>query len=237
VSEETFQGFPGIAKATAIPNLFFSSVLPHIQTPDELLAFLWTARLVQDIPGEVRFLTAEQIWAAPGVAPSFEQLGTGEPGLHAGLQACVESRALLNLQVAGTGRAETLYFLNNPASRRTIVRARSGEMKLLPGTVVREAAPAAPPSIFRLYEENIGTITPFVGERLLEAADRYPAEWIEQAFREAAELNARNWRYIERILENRDREGRGNETSGRDTLEDRRQRFLGGPLGSVLRDS
>ena len=39
-----------------------------------------------------------------------------------------------------------------------------------------------------------------VGERLLEAEETYPAEWIEDAFREAAELNVRNWRYIERIL-------------------------------------
>ncbi|HET7737325.1 MAG TPA: DnaD domain protein, partial [Tepidiformaceae bacterium] len=63
----------------------------------------------------------------------------------------------------------------------------------------------------------------------------YPAEWIVDAFREAAELNARNWRYVERILENWDREGRVNEAPGRDSLDERRRRFLGGDLGHVAR--
>ncbi|WP_343388310.1 DnaD domain protein [Candidatus Amarobacter glycogenicus] len=69
-----------------------------------------------------------------------------------------------------------------------------------------------------------------VGDRLVEAEDLYPAEWIEDAFREAAELNARNWRYIEKILGNWAEEGRPNETPGRDSLEDRKRRYLGGAL-------
>ena len=36
-----------------------------MREPGDLLAFLWVARLVQDQQGDARFVTADQIWAAP----------------------------------------------------------------------------------------------------------------------------------------------------------------------------
>jgi DnaD/phage-associated family protein len=135
------------------------------------------------------------------------------------------------VRLSGPGQADEVYFLNDPASRRTIARARAGEIRLRPDTTVTPIeAKERRPGIFRLYEEHIGTITPMVGDRLVEAEQLYPAEWIEDAFREAAELNARNWRYIERILRNWAEEGRPNETPGRDSLEDRKRRYLRGAL-------
>jgi len=62
VSAETgFNGFPGMAKATAIPNLFFATVLPNLRAPGDLLAFLWVARVVQEQRGEAVFATADQV--------------------------------------------------------------------------------------------------------------------------------------------------------------------------------
>ena len=57
------------------------------------------------------------------------------------------------------------------------------------------------PTIFALYEQNIGLLTPLLAEKLQDAEGRYPLEWIEAAFEEAVTNNKRNWRYIERILE------------------------------------
>jgi len=233
--ESPFAGFPGIGTATAIPNAFFMTVLPRMQRPEELLAFLWVARTVQEQKGEARFAGAAQLWATPGVATSFEHLGGGQAGLERGLAACVELGVLLALRLQGKGRDTTVYFLNNPASRRSVARARAGELELAPDTVATAVEPAERPGIFRLYEEHVGTITPLLGERLLAAQSTYPAEWIEEAFGEAVALNARNWRYIERILQRWAEEGRGNETTGRDPLEEQKQRFLGGNLGHVVR--
>ena len=39
------------------------------------------------------------------------------------------------------------------------------------------------PSIFSLYEQNIGLLTPLLAEQLVEAERRYPAGWIEDAAR------------------------------------------------------
>lgn len=235
MSHQTFGGFPGIGQATAIPNLFFAAVLPRLREPGELLAFLWVARLTQQQRAEYRFVDAGQVWATAGAAESFESLAGGRAGLERGLAACAAAGALLSVRLNGPGGEETVYFVNNPASRRAVGRARAGELRLKPETVA-VAIPAEPrPGIFRLYEENVGTITPLVGERLLEAIDLYPQPWIEDAFRTAAELNVRNWKYIERILKRWSEEGRGDEGAEGDSFEDRKRRYLGGSLGPAAR--
>jgi DnaD/phage-associated family protein len=233
---QPFEGFPSISKGTAIPNAFFSLVLPRLTSPAALLAFLWSARVIQQRRGDARFASSEEIWAAPGAAESFETLAGGRDGLESGLAECAALGALLALRVTGRDARETLYLVNDPASRRLAARARAGDVRLRPETVVvREEAPHQRPNIFRLYEEHIGTITPIIGERLLAAEEEYPPEWVEQAFHEAAELNARSWRYVERILQRWTEEGRGYETPRRDGPEDRRQRFLGGNFGHLIK--
>jgi DNA replication protein len=69
------------------------------------------------------------------------------------------------------------------------------------------------PSVYALYEQNIGLLTPILAERLQDAEGRYPQDWIEAAFEEAVTNNKRNWRYIERILERWAAEGK---QSGKD---------------------
>ncbi len=219
-----FGGFAGIGRATAIPNAFFAGALPAMREPGELLAFLWTARLAQERRGEARFVTADQVWAAPGAADSFERLADGRAALERGLAACAELGALLALDLAGGGERETVYFVNTPDARRAVVRARAGELELRPGAFASEAPRERAPDIFLLYEEHVGTITPMVGERLLAAAAQFPWHLIEAAFREAAQRNARSWRAIERILERWSEEGRVHEAPG-GGLDERRHRY------------
>lgn len=64
------------------------------------------------------------------------------------------------------------------------------------------------PNIFVLYEQNIGLLSPLIAEELKDAADQYPAEWIEAAFREAVHYNKRKWTYIRAILRRWETEGR-----------------------------
>lgn len=230
-----FGGFAGIGRATAIPNAFFAGALPAMREPGELLAFLWTARLAQEQRGEARFVTADQVWAAPGAADSFERIADGRAALDRGLAACAELGALLALDLADGGERETVYFVNTPDSRRAVVRARAGELELRPGAFASEAPRERAPDIFLLYEEHVGTITPMVGERLLAAAERFPAYQIEAAFREAAERNVRNWRYVERILERWAEEGHAHEAPGQDPADRRRRYLLGDGAGSAAR--
>lgn len=64
------------------------------------------------------------------------------------------------------------------------------------------------PSIYKIYEDEIGKITPMVAERLKDLEGHYPATNIVDAIKEAVRSNARNFRYIEKILENWKREGK-----------------------------
>ena len=53
-------------------------------------------------------------------------------------------------------------------------------------------------------------------ESLREAEASYPRAWIEDAMRYAVERNARNWRYVKKVLEGWQQEGRSLETNERD---------------------
>ncbi|HZU65671.1 MAG TPA: DnaD domain protein [Ktedonobacteraceae bacterium] len=64
------------------------------------------------------------------------------------------------------------------------------------------------PNIFVLYEQNIGLLSPLIADELQDAADHYPADWIEAAFREAVQHNKRKWSYIRAILRRWETEGR-----------------------------
>ena len=64
------------------------------------------------------------------------------------------------------------------------------------------------PNIFVLYEQNIGLLSPLLADELKDAAEQYPAEWIEAAFREAVQHNKRKWSYIRAILRRWETEGR-----------------------------
>jgi len=64
------------------------------------------------------------------------------------------------------------------------------------------------PNIYVLYEQNIGLLTPLLANELEDAADHYPADWVEDAFREAVQQNKRNWKYIRAILRRWETEGR-----------------------------
>ena len=85
------------------------------------------------------------------------------------------------------------------------------------------------PNIFKLYEENIGPLTPLIADALRDAEESYPEEWIEEAIRIAVANNVRRWNYIDRILTRWQEEGRDG-TDRRNNQEDYR-RYLKGEYG------
>jgi DnaD/phage-associated family protein len=69
--------------------------------------------------------------------------------------------------------------------------------------------------ISRLYESNIGLI---YNGKLADELQEYaslPVEWIERAFKEAADANARNWRYVRACLDSWQRAGKITEKGGK----------------------
>ncbi|MBI2909698.1 MAG: DnaD domain protein [Chloroflexi bacterium] len=191
-----------------MPTLFLSDLLPRIEDLAELKATLQFLRLRAQRRGYPLFVAYRELAADRAAASD---------GLPEGLEAAVRRGTLLHLPLEVKGKREDLYFLNTESDRYAVARIQAGELPL--GRIVA-GTPVEPrkdiPTIFALYEKNIGLLTPMVADELKEADQLYPAAWIEDAFREAVELNKRSWRYIARILERWAREGRSGKP-GRDS--------------------
>ncbi len=222
VRERPFPGFPAGARATAVPSLFFTALLPQLEDPAELVVTVYFFFAHARKKGQPRFLTYGELAADGTLAAALRSLAEG--ALRRGLNAAVERGTLLRLAVEQDGRGEELFFLNTAAGRRALAVARRGELGLAPQPADAGEGRAPLPVIFALYEENVGTIGPLIAEELKDAEARYPPEWIEAAFREAVSLNKRSWRYIQAILKRYEAEGPDYEKAGRDTERDRGQR-------------
>jgi DnaD/phage-associated family protein len=62
--------------------------------------------------------------------------------------------------------------------------------------------------LFDLYEQEIGLLTPHIGEQIGDWIDAYSHKWVEDAIKIAAENNKRKTSYINGILKNWKTEGR-----------------------------
>lgn len=216
MARTVFNGFPTRAPQTPVPNLFFSRLLPEITDLTELWLSLVVMYSLGRRRGYPRFITYRELLTTPLVHRLMTAHGTDEPALRRALDAAIARGTFLRLMVRDEHSDEELIFLNTDADRRAILRIQTGELAL--GRALPEPEPLARPpipSVYALYEENIGTLSPLVVEELKAAEERYPAEWIAAAFKEAVSLNKRSWRYIQRILERWATEGRPDEKARR----------------------
>jgi DnaD/phage-associated family protein len=214
-----FSGFPnGYLRATVVPSLFFAEVLGDIEDPAELKVILYLFWRLGTAKRYPRFVTRREL---EGDAVVHRGLAAhGPDALSRGLEQATQRGVIIHRRIELGERAQECYFLNTGAGRRWVRDLESGRIDL--GQVVQPIEPdqrEGRPNIFRLYEENVGLLTPLVVEELKDAERRYPGEWIEDAFREAVAYNRRSWRYVQRILQRWETEGRsdgpGDETSGR----------------------
>lgn len=213
---DAFAGFPNSAAGTAIPNAFFAQVLPEIRDPAELVVSAYVFFAFATSERRPRFVTLAGLEADAGLARALANLCEGAiaDSLRQGLDMAVQRGTLLR----ATADGETIFAPNMPANRRALERLAEEGVTLEEPLPPAEGEPV--PNIYTLYEQQIGGITPLVADDLRDAEQRYPPEWVREAFREAAELNKRNWRYIRRILERWEIEGPSYETAGRDTEAD-----------------
>ena len=211
-----FAGFPAGGRATTIPSVFFSQVLPCIEDDAELRVGLYVFYALGRRKGYPRFVTLNELRAESPLVATLGEDGVVER-LGAGLALAVQRGTLLTLDIEHDGREERLFLLNTPGGRRAIEQLRDGRIDL--GRVlppVQEAAMLDRANVYQLYEENIGPLSPIVAQELHEAEELYPLEWLEEALAEAALQNKRSWRYAAAILQRWATEGRRREKTGRD---------------------
>jgi DNA replication protein len=226
-----FVGFPaGDLRFTPVPDLFFSELLPQIDSLPELKVTLHVIWLLYRKKGQPRCVSREALLGDAVLLRGLKISGRSPQRLvEEGLERAVARGTLLHLG-ARTEDGEELnwYFINSDGGRLAAGQVRRGEL-VLPASAVLEEPQVnlERPNIFTLYEQNIGTLQPMIAEELQEAEENYPAEWIEEAFKIAVGQNVRKWRYIQVILERWATEGKDDGEAGRGS-EDDRYRYIKG---------
>jgi DnaD/phage-associated family protein len=145
-----------------------------------------------------------------------DEATTGASLLDEALTRCLRRGTLLCVPVREGPVEDECLLLHTRVNERLVRDLATGQRtlgSLEPIPAPREAdGTSTRTTIYELYEQNIGLLTPLLAEDLREAEETYPAAWIEDAFREAVGQNKRTWRYVKRILESWASRGRG--TSG-----------------------
>jgi DNA replication protein len=223
---KTFSGFsPGKVHSVSIPESAFTELIPIIDDLAELKLTLHVLWRLGRQRGKVRYLRRADLISdhvlLSGLAnDSFE-------AFHAALERAVERGTLLRTETTIGETSEEIYFANTPKGRAAVEAIARGEW---PG----DLESAARLNIFTLYEQNIGMLTPLIADELREAEQTYPADWIEDAFREAVSQNVYKWSYVRAILEGWRTEGRGDE-AGRRTRRPDRRRDIDGKYGEYIK--
>jgi DnaD/phage-associated family protein len=238
MTTKEFPGFPGRGRLTPLPNVFFTSVLPYIEDIAELKATLHVFWAVCQKKGYPRFVTRNELLTSDSLVLGLDSKAEAvAAALDRAMAAATRRGTLLHIRLDRDERTEDLYFLNTEADRRAVDAIGRGE--LIIGGLAIPAEPSKTEEerrdIFSLYEANIGMLTPMIAEELKDAETQYPAEWIEDAFREAVALNKRSWRYVARILERWSTEGKQHGRPGKYSEKTDPGRYFRGKYGRLVR--
>ncbi len=198
-----FKGFTDSETFTQLPDKFFHNLLKDIDDAAELkvtLYFLWRA---QHMDGPFRALSRMDF--------DVKELRLGAEEITRGLEKAVKRGSLLKVKKD----TDVYFLLNSPRGRAGVDALESGKWR--PGVA---SAPVERPNVFRLYEENIGPLTPMIADALKDAEELYPDEWVADAIELAVKNNKRNWKYCEAVLKRWKDEGRHGQKDKKDTLKD-----------------
>jgi len=202
----TFKGFTDSETFSQFPDSFFHHLLNEIKDTDELKVtayFLWR---FEHIDGPFRALCQTDFDA--------KDLGLSADEVASGLEKAVQRGSL----IASRHEADVFYFLNSPRGRAAAEAFAKGDWRK--SAQVKSAPPMERPNVFKLYEENIGPLTPLIADALKDAEETYSEQWVADAINEAVLNNAQSWKYIDTILKNWKRDGRGKKQNRRDDKKD-----------------
>jgi DNA replication protein len=201
-----FNGFTDSETFTQLPDSFFHQLLAEIDDLAELKVTLYMLWRIGHMESQFRCLCRSEI----AEDDSFVS-GVSVAELDSGLEKAVQRGSLLRVESPEGG----FYFLNSPRGRANAEAMKKGDWRASARST--PPPPVEHPNIYKLYEQNIGPLTPLIADALKEAEAEYPPEWIEEALGEAVRRNKRSWKYVEAILRGWKEEGRGKEQNRRNT--------------------
>jgi len=199
-----FNGFTSSESFTVVPDSFFR-MLGEINDLDELKLTLYVLWRIEHMEGAFRQICHSEI-----IEDENFMNGISAKNVDCGLQKAVQRGTLLKVENPDGG----FYFLNSPRGRAAAEAMRKGDWR---ATGRLSLPPRDVPNIFKLYEENIGPLTPMIADALKDAEEIYTQKWVAEAIEQALKLNVRNWKYIDAILRRWKEEGRAEKQNRRDS--------------------
>ena len=198
-----FKGFTDSETFTQLPNTFFHQLLNQIDDVAELKVTLYMLWRVEYMEGPFHVLNKMDF--------DVKELGLAAEEITRGLEKAAKRGSILKVQ-----RDSSVYFLlNSPRGRAAIQAIERGKWNPADGVSV---PPLERPNIFKLYEENIGPLTPLIADALKDAEATYPDEWIAETIELAVKNNKRYWKYCEAILKRWKEEGRHGKKDQQDSV-------------------
>jgi DNA replication protein len=224
----TFKGFSeDNLTQIRIPEQFFRQVLFEIDDLNELKLTLYIFWRLERMESLIHYLLFSDVKGDSHLVQNLEsEPNTSLNNLEESLHQAVLRGTLLQAELIQTDGKDEIICLNTPRGRAVIEAVKRGEWKSVDGAVPPVDIYSDHPNIFKLYESNIGPLTPIIADALRDAESTYQADWIEDAFQIAVERNKRNWHYIETILhrwQEGGRDDRKDKQNRRDTEEARRR--------------
>ncbi len=197
-----------------IPASILTDVVPAITSIEELQVSLAVLRLFHDAGGFAEPLAEKTILRDRTLRTSLRVEGSPrapDARITKGLDLALARGTLVRLVSAEARKRAAFYYLNTPENRSSIRLMETGQLPAPRSLWPDENPPSITidrPNAFRLYEQNIGALTPLIADQITRAIEEYPDDWIEDALEEAVTYNRRSWRYVTRILENWRAQGR-----------------------------
>lgn len=221
----TPKSLPSTTTFTPVPDPLLGEVLNSIDNLGELKCILRALWQLHRKKAPLRCVTLAELKADPVLegeldADEIEDAMNGKAG-----QGIFAKARMQTVE----GQMVTVYVLNQQSQRLALQKFLRGKAVLPAREEAFQTVPAGAtrrPSLFDLYEQEIGMITPLVADELKAAEEEYPLEWIETAVREAALSGKRSWPYVKAILSRWNREGKSDGKFGRHTKTVNPQRYV-----------
>lgn len=194
-----------------IPREFLCERIALIDDPTELHVTLAVFRLAADFGSSPPAVREDLVLDDPVLARTFHEDRRSSrlsQRIRRGLQYATARESVIQVVLSTESQEERWYIPASDENRAGLARIMN-EQEAWPVAGTSSVIVAAAPSVYSLYEKNIGMLTPLLTDQIENALDLYPLAWIEDAIQEAVNYNKRNWRYILRVLESWNVNGRG----------------------------
>ncbi|KXK15566.1 MAG: primosome subunit DnaD [Chloroflexi bacterium OLB14] len=197
----SFNGFTSSETFTQIPDSFLR-LINEIDDVAELKVTLYAIYRIEHLEGNFRGLSESDF--------EDEALGLSVEQIQLGLNKSLERKTMLKT----SHEAGVFYFLNSPRGRLSAEAFANGQIRPTQSYNPNKS------NVFKLYEENIGALTPLIADMLRDAEKKYPSVWFEEAFEIAVGRNVRNWKYINAILNSWKENGKDERRDSKDSIQD-----------------